>query len=395
MSRIVFNFFLVIASIIVVHANGRSFADSSTRAYQGKNLRVSLVTCGVGNETWQTFGHCAIRIIDSTRDSLHTDLTYNYGIYDPFEGTVEKQFLKGRIRVSLEVARFNRFIKGYAEEGRSVEEMVLILSEDQKEKMQAFLENNALIENKYYTYHFFFDNCTIRIRDVFPKTLGSGFVFGPTIPENIHMVFNEGYNLYFEHKYWYKILANVFFGRKINLPMSSYQIMFLPDFLEKGVEGATYDGKKVCGNKEIILKGNVPDLSPIDAPFIITLLLAILTIIGLSFARLSLVGKIVTYIVLFLSGLIGFGILYAWFCTEYDLSADNFNLLWALPTNILLPFLPGRIQGKYGLVAMFLILLCFIVDLTRLQTMLLFELVPLWLALFFIYGYLYRRSINS
>ncbi|MBS1655032.1 MAG: DUF4105 domain-containing protein, partial [Bacteroidetes bacterium] len=42
-------------------------------------LRISLLTCTPGEELYSTFGHSALRVIDS---STHQDLIYNYGTFD-------------------------------------------------------------------------------------------------------------------------------------------------------------------------------------------------------------------------------------------------------------------------------------------------------------------------
>ena len=391
----IFVFLLASSICISTYARNDKLAkDTLSTPSADKNLRISLLTCGFGNVTWQAFGHTAIRIVDNSKDSLHKDLTYNYGIFDAFEGSFEKQFIRGRVRVFLKAAPYDLFIKEYIQEGRSVEERILLLDNDQKEKIQAFLENNALIENRYYTYHIFYDNCTIRVRDMLLKTLGKDFVLGQVIPKNVNMTFHEACELYLANKYWFRICGNVFFGSKADIKMSNQDIMFLPEFLDKGLEGATINGKKVCADKAIILKNNVPALPGINAPLIITCLIAVLTIAGLSYKRLRILGRVMIFVVLLISSLAGLGILYAWFGSGYDLCSNNYNILWALPTNIILPLLPSWIQAKYALVAMCLICMSLIVHITGIQVMLLFELVPFWLALFFVYGMIYRMSRN-
>src|SRR6185295_4944770 len=139
-----------------LHSLAYAQRDTSERPFktigQGSHLRVSILICGTGNENWQTFGHSAIRIIDSTIDGPDRDLTYNYGIIGNFDGSFQDQFLKGRLRVFLDVNAFDQFMQEYIEEGRSVEELVLSLDDGRKDRMQAYLKNNALVENKYYDY---------------------------------------------------------------------------------------------------------------------------------------------------------------------------------------------------------------------------------------------------
>ncbi len=395
MLKRIFIFFLIIYTICnPVYSQQHTFGTDTVSAQkEHKNLQISLLTCGTGNETWQTFGHCAIRIIDNTKDSLHKDLTYNYGTVGLFDGSIQNQFLKGKMRVYLDVTPFSQFISEYKQEGRCVDEIVLLLDEVQKEKMQAFMDNNDLPENRYYSYDFLYDNCTIRVRDVFSKTLGAGFIFGQVIPKKAYMTFYDAYKPCFGRQYWFRIFGNIFFGCKKDIPVNNHSIMFLPEYLEKAVEGATFNGKKISGEKVLLLKNNVAEIPAVDGPFIFTFLVALLTISGLLFKRLKILGIVMGNFVLVLSGLIGVAILFAWFGSGYDLCSNNYNILWALPTNIILPFLPQRINKmKYAFIAMCLIGVSLIVHITRTQEMLLFELMPFWLVLFFVYGIIYRNK---
>ena len=53
-----------------------SFSQNSTLS---KNSKVSIFTCGRGNELYTTFGHTAIRIKD---EGINLDVVYNYGAFD-------------------------------------------------------------------------------------------------------------------------------------------------------------------------------------------------------------------------------------------------------------------------------------------------------------------------
>src|SRR5690554_245815 len=64
------------------------------------------------------------------------------------------------------------FIQNYVYENRWVKEQVLNLTQAEKQALSDFLWKNALPENKYYKYDFFFDNCATKIRDVIQEVLG-------------------------------------------------------------------------------------------------------------------------------------------------------------------------------------------------------------------------------
>jgi len=81
MSRIVSTIVLLLFLITDVCAQS---ADVTDTAKTGR-YRISLITCGPGEEIWETFGHACIRIIDSTKSDAERDKIYNYGFFEASE----------------------------------------------------------------------------------------------------------------------------------------------------------------------------------------------------------------------------------------------------------------------------------------------------------------------
>jgi len=278
---------------------------------------------------------------------------------------------------------------------RQVEEQVLLLDEQQKEHINSFLEWNAEPKNKYYKYDFFFDNCATRIRNIFPSpdVFGTTFTFGQVIPERSQLTFRDIINLYFYRDHWTRMGVNLLLGSRIDKVMSNTDIMFLPDYLRDGIAGATVNGQKIAGEKLLILPGSAPQPAGINEPFILTAVIAILTILGLSTKRLRLLGRIMTSSLMLVTGLLGCLIFVMWFGTDHQGCSNNFNILWCLPTNIVLAFSSPKGKGKYALIAIVLLLLSILLHILKVQGLTLLELGPLFLALLFIYGTIYKRSI--
>ena len=357
----------------------------------GSHIRISLLTCGPGDdEIWEVFGHTALRVIDSAE---HTDLVYNYGTFD-YGPDFEMQFMRGKLLYSLAIQEYKDFVQEYIDAKRSVEEQVLMLNDLQKEHIYAFMEWNADPENKYYKYDFFFDNCATRIRDIFPRpeVFGKSFTFGQTIPPNSRITFRDIINQYFYRDHWTRLGVNILLGSRIDKVMTNSDIMFLPDYLRDGVGGATVNGRKIAPDTVLILPGTKAQPAGINYAFLLTLSIAILTIAGLSFRRLRVLGRIMSALLLFVTGLLGCLILVMWFGTDHQGCRDNFNLLWCLPTNIFVAFFNPKGKGKYALIAMLLILVSLLLDIFKVQGLTILELSPLFLALLFVYGTIYKRS---
>ena len=362
-----------------MHAQG----DSS-------HLRISLLTCSPGdNEVYEVFGHTAVRIVDSV---AHTDMVYNYGTFE-YGPDFESQFMRGKLLYSLAVDPFNAFMMEYVQAKRTVEEQVIIADWKKKELIHFFLEWNAEKENRYYKYDFFFDNCATRIRDIFsrPEIFGKGFHYGTTLPAGKPLSFRDIMNRYFYRDHWTRLGVNILLGSRIDKKMTNSEIMFLPDYLRDGVGGATLKGQKIATAPAVILPGAPAGPAGVNLPFLVTLLLAILTIAGLTIQRLNILGKIMSTLLLFVTGLLGCMILVMWFYTDHQGCRDNFNLLWCPPTNLLIAFFNPKGKTRHALAAMILIFISLLLHITGVQGLTILELSPLFLALLFVYGTIFRN----
>ncbi|MCB0699739.1 MAG: DUF4105 domain-containing protein, partial [Chitinophagaceae bacterium] len=216
-------------------------------------LQISLLTCGTGDEIWAQFGHTAVRVVDSNNG---TDLVYNYGTFSFGEG-FEVQFMRGKLLYYVSYYPYEIFLEEYKYEQRSVVEQVLHLKADEKRAIQYYLVNNAKEENKYYKYDFFFDNCATRIRDIFPKVLGSSFQFGQTLPTDHNVTYRDVMNQYFYIKHFERVGCNILLGSKIDKPMSNTDVMWVPDFLMKGIETGTVNGEPIADKAQTIVPEGV------------------------------------------------------------------------------------------------------------------------------------------
>lgn len=352
------------------------------------HLRITLLTCGTGLQPWETFGHSAIRITDSLRG---TDDVYNYGTFG-FDDDFLIKFTRGKLDYYLSYYPYQEFLYEYAQVGRSVHEQELYLDGAAKRSMYEFLQNNALDENKYYKYDFFFDNCATRIRDVFPRSLGKDFQFGNVLPPGQNLTYRNIINQYFYRVHWQRFGVNILLGSKIDKVMTNEEIMFLPDFLRDGILKANLAGKKISGQPMSVVPGSEPEKAGINGAFILTLSILLLTAAGLFMPRLKPLGKIMSFILLFLTGFIGCFIIVMWLFTDHQACQNNFNLLWALPTNILLAFSSKYNKSRYVIIAMVLMIVSILLHLFKVQELPLVELSPLLLALLLCYGMIYRKN---
>jgi len=302
------------------------------------NLQISLLTCAPGEELYSTFGHTALRIQDSARG---TDYIYNYGTFE-FGPDFYTKFIRGKLLYFLSVENFTDFVYEYQMQSRSIQEQILQLSCTEKQRLYSSLQTNALEQNRYYKYDFLFDNCTTRAGDIVVKNVDSSIVFknilpgnGPSFRNLIHSYLNAG------HEYWSKLGIDILLGVKLDRKVTNREAMFLPDYLLKGFDNADLGNHSLVAPPQTILKMPSPlNGKPLFTPFFVfTLLLVLIVVISLvqwNWARTTI--RVFDFLFFFILGLAGFLLLFMWFGTDHKVCQNNYNLLWALPTNTVAAF---------------------------------------------------------
>ena len=137
----------------------------------GDELRVWLITIGPGDAVWESYGHNAIRVLD-TRTGR--DVAYNWGIFDFAQGDFITRFLQGRMLYQMAVFPARTMVRLYEAANREVIQQELNLTPEQARTLQDLAETNALPENREYIYQYFRDNCSTRVRDLLDRVLGGG-----------------------------------------------------------------------------------------------------------------------------------------------------------------------------------------------------------------------------
>jgi hypothetical protein len=295
------------------------------------HIRISLLTCAPGDEMYSMFGHTALRITDSV--SL-TDLVYNYGTFDFEDPDFYSKFVKGKLDYFLSVAEFNLFMYEYQVTKRDVIEQELRLSAPEKQAIKNALAENLVGSNRFYKYDFLYDNCTSRVRDILEKYAGMRVAKalpvvmpGTSFRDLIHEYANRG------HKGWTKLGMDLLMGAPADRKLHDHEAMFLPDYLLKGVDNAP----PLLLKKDTILKtGNTVPPGSDHWPLYILGSISILALL-VSFSNNKTARsftQFLDFVLCFLTGLIGCVLLYTWFGTDHASFRSNYNLLWALPTNL-------------------------------------------------------------
>ncbi|MEC8408250.1 MAG: DUF4105 domain-containing protein [Pseudomonadota bacterium] len=321
------------------------------------SLRFYLITVDVGNNVWDNFGHTALRLYD---ENTNTDLVFNWGVFDISGGVADfsYNFFKGVMDYRLATSSSTSEFDVYRAQGRTVWQDRLNLTNPQKEKLYRRLMWNLQAENLAYEYHYFFDNCTTRVRDYLDEALGGA------ISDQYSGVTEKTFRHYVREHYASASLIgfslDVLLNSNVDQQVSEWEEMFLPLTLRQRLQAMSSD---VGGAEEVlpllsdhqkIMEFPPPTVQPsayqIASVGLLVPLLALLLMLkrlpmtylathsrislraaGLSFRLLGLVGVVTALF----SGIFGFLMLSSWFVSDHIDTHHNFNLLLFWPTDLL------------------------------------------------------------
>ncbi|MEP6926931.1 MAG: DUF4105 domain-containing protein [Ginsengibacter sp.] len=303
------------------------------------HLRISLLTCTPGEELYSTFGHSAFRITDSVSNS---DIVYNYGTFNFDEPGFYTKFIRGKLTFYLSTEDFDSFLYSYQQENRGVTEQVLNLSCTEKYNLLLLLKTNMLRQNMFYKYDFTFDNCTTRLRDLVEKTADLPVQFKKVLKTK--STFRDLIYEYLDYndKQWSKLGIDILLGSRLDVKMKPREVMFLPDYLMKSFDSTTLGNRPLVYKKSHLFVSTIPPkkINIIAHPlFIFTCIF--LLIVLLSFSKNTFIERFLFAFdgfMFFITGLMGILLIFMWVGTDHIMCKDNFNLLWAWPTNVIAAF---------------------------------------------------------
>jgi hypothetical protein len=135
----------------------------------GRNVTVSLLTMGNGDQVWEMFGHTAIWLHDNVTGR---DTVFNWGVFDSHQPHFIPHFLKGLMLYQMGSSSLDELLYQYRYMNRSVVSQELDLAPAQKDSLLHLIQINARPENLQYRYDYFVDNCSTRPRDLLDLVLG-------------------------------------------------------------------------------------------------------------------------------------------------------------------------------------------------------------------------------
>jgi hypothetical protein len=309
------------------------------------------MTMGPGDEAWEKFGHNAIWIHDAVR---HTDIAYNWGLFDFNAKDFYPRFLKGDMLYSMGGFDLQETIEAYRRANRTVWAQELHLAPSERDELRRFIEWNSLPQNRNYHYDYFRDNCSTRVRDVLDRALG-GIIRSASEQAPTPTTYRWHTRRLTQGVPWLYFGTLLGLGQPVDRPISRWEEMFLPVRLMKDLRDVQVrepTGAMVpLVSKEMTLfqSTRAPEASRPRSHLIVYLAIGLVLGYGVIFLRRKANAGINSSrvgLLLFAGlwnlfvGILGAALAALWLLTNHVYSFRNENLFQANPLSL---FLAGLI----------------------------------------------------
>ena len=356
---------------------------------ENKNrYKISILSIGEGPSLVDAFGHTAIRVKDA---QLKNDIVFNFGVYDFNSPNFYSNFVKGRPEYKLAIQNYSNLIQNYIRQKRYIVEHQLNLDQNSTKIIIDLLVEK--LNDPYYIYDYFRDNCTTRAADIVIDKTNNKFKDDKLESEAI-LTFRDLIHRKINENSWAALGIDLCLGAIIDKKINTRETFFLPENLMNYLD--LYEGDIIKRNiiyspeSEISYRENLP--SPLLINLILSLIIVTITIFNFKSNKWN---KSLDSLIFLISGSIGILIIYLWFFSNHFAGAQNFNFLWAFPLNFALIFaiyknkIPNWSIGYIKLLIILIILL-FLHWTTGVQKYNL-TLLPIFVALLIRYSFLVHR----
>lgn len=312
--------------------------------------RIGVATMQPGAIFWERFGHDAIVVVDPATSAA---TSYNFGFFDPGEPGFVGNFVHGLMRYQLAALPFDDDLRNYRDEGRGVRIQWLDLTDAQATALSQSLAVNARPENAVYTYDYFRDNCSTRVRDAIDRAVG-GALRQQLVPRSHGSTYRSEAVRLASPATWMWLGFDIGLGPRADVPLSLWDESFVPMRLAAALDEVRIDGHPlVRGTVQVLAHRIAPEPADSSANLLIWLAAGVALGLALALGGRSAPRVVAAFGLLFwsLAGVTGALMLFIWLGTVHRFGWGSHNLLLLNPVAWLaLPggwrMLRGRSAGR-------------------------------------------------
>ena len=311
-----------------------SFVSFTRVLSQSSNDTIAyLITCGPGIDTYSNYGHSALRIAIPGK---HTDIIYNWGVFEYNTKNFAWKFAKGRLDYMLDTEITKGFLQSYFFEQRYVYSQRFNIDSKEVRKLTELINENLRPENIKYRYDFFYDDCSTRIRDLLEKSIGDKLKYPPVEIGKVE-TFREMVARYQNPFPWLKFGVDLIMGSTSDKKAHFRDQMFLPIDMRNGLSKTLVRRSDkmipLLQNPEILIDFKNPQIKQnifLSPPFVFTVLIIVILILaGLTKNRKII--RIMDIIIYAVFSILSILMIFFNFFTDHQQMKWNLNIIWLNP----------------------------------------------------------------
>ncbi|MDH5835500.1 DUF4105 domain-containing protein [Luteimonas kalidii] len=298
--------------------------------------RVGVATMQPGDIFFERFGHNAIVVDDP---AFAEPVSYNFGFFDMTEPDFMSRFVLGDMRYRLVALPLSQDLAYYAEVGRGVSIQWLDLDPTEAEQLALALAINARPENAVYSYDYFIDNCSTRVRDALDAATGGLLQRRLAVRSRGNTFRGDAVRLASPAP-WMWLGFDLGLGPAADRPNALWNDAFVPMRLADALDGLRRDdGRPLVAATETLLPHRLAS-EPAEAPrpwwpWLLAGLVLAVAIRALGARRPRMLAAIALPLWT-LCGVLGLVMVFLWGFTAHHFAWANQNLLLFTPLCLLL-----------------------------------------------------------
>jgi hypothetical protein len=281
------------------------------------------------------------------------------------------------------VVDYKSFLREYKYENRWVMGQDLLFSHNMMNALYDSLQQAYKPENRMYRYDFFRDNCSSKIMDLITT-----FSENKSAIDSLNLTANISYRTalkhYLKNRPWMMFGVNLLLGPFSDKEISRKQSAFLPDFLMQEIENtglASKPGVLLDG------AGQPAIINDLTTPMIILWMILFFLVIEVFWLKTSKsISDGIDIVLFFIAGILGVLFLTLGFWSDHISLHFNFNLLWANPFLLIVPFTIPTGKTKFNRIFLLLyalLLFFFLINFNMLPQTIPMEAMPIVTILVF------------
>lgn len=215
-----------------------------------EKAKVSILTCGLGPESYAMYGHTGIRIQDSLKG---IDVVYNYGAFDFSTPNFIGKFVKGDLQYFVTNGSFIDFYYNYQVENREIIEQEIQMNPAQMNLLFQQLNHSVYSDERFYTYKFIDRNCTTMVVDKINGILGKEYIKSDTSNQTYREILYP-----YMTDFYMKLGIQLIFGAKVDEPATR---LFLPYEFKEAISYTKVNGNAIEKSNKRILEVSKTEVS--------------------------------------------------------------------------------------------------------------------------------------